>query len=80
MNSGAARRDQLVAQRALEGDVGDAIAVQVAELTVADAELDAAEAVVVGAHAGPGGHLVGNGLGRLWCRLACVEPSVSPLA
>jgi hypothetical protein len=32
--------------------------VQMAELTVADAELDAAEAVVVSAHAWPTSHLV----------------------
>ena len=48
---------QLVAHGAGEREVGEAVAVEVAELAAADAELDAAEAVRVDLHVRPGAHL-----------------------
>jgi hypothetical protein len=60
---GAARGDELVAQRALEGDVRDPSTVKVAELPATEPELDATEAVLVGTDAGPGRHLVNDVVG-----------------
>src|SRR5262249_43272185 len=54
---GAAGRDQLVADPPRERQVGQAVAVQVAELLAAVAELDAAEAVRRRRPARPGRHL-----------------------
>jgi hypothetical protein len=50
---GRALGDQLVAHATREGQIGDPVAVKVAELAAAEAELDAAEAVGRGLHAGP---------------------------
>jgi len=52
---GAARGDELVAGAARERQVGEPVAVQVAELALAEAELDPAEVVRLGGDALPGG-------------------------
>jgi hypothetical protein len=61
---GPAGRDQLVADAAREGQVGQVVAVEVAELLAPVAELDAAEPVRRARHAGPGGHLAPDRLTR----------------
>jgi hypothetical protein len=53
---GPAVGDQLVADAPREWKVGDTVAVEMAELPAAHAELDAAEPVWCGLHAGPGLH------------------------
>lgn len=51
-------RDQLLAHFHWKRQIGQAAAVQVAELTAPEAELDAAESVRLDAHAFPTGDLV----------------------
>lgn len=53
MRPGATLGDQLVAYATRERQVGDAVAVKMTELPSADAELDPAESVRRGLHAGP---------------------------
>jgi hypothetical protein len=53
MRTSAALGDQLVADAPREGKIGDAVAVEMAELASAEPELDAAEAVRRGLHTRP---------------------------
>ena len=56
MRLGPSGRDELVAPRLREREIGQAVAVNVAELDAAEPELDSTEAVGMARHAIPGGN------------------------
>jgi len=60
MRAGPALGDQLVAHATGEWQVGDSVAVQVAELAAAEPELDPAEAMGGGLDTGPRTYGVGD--------------------
>jgi hypothetical protein len=82
MGQRTARHDELVANPAWEGDVGVALAVQVSELTPAESELDATEAVVADLDVRPGsdhGADAGARAGLIEC-MACSCHHVAPFS
>src|SRR5437899_2535562 len=71
----APRGDQLVAERPREREIGEAVAVEVAELAAAEPELDPAETVRLDAHAVPRRDLGPDALcGRHTCSNARYPP------